>query len=414
MKAMQNILPILDGIPNTTAYSAKRLYGKSLRIMLDTCRALELQFLKPDGNGIIEITAGIDKEDGSCQDICVQRIEKEQVTVLLPDAQGNWEETEIPITPAPKPISDFRGRYVFLSNFFDAKVSYEGLIYQNAESAFQAAKALDAEERKKFAALPANEAKRLGRRVKLRPDWEKVKDSVMLDILRAKFARESNLAKLLLDTGDAPLVEGNCWHDNYWGACRCEKCFGKEHLNRLGTLLEKVRGELQTTPVRLPTCKEWDVMMDIIDDSMAHWALMYSWCQNETANRMSSRAVRGYHSARHWDNFNAAARNAIVGFRPVFEARNTGHLVSDGRFVTVGTLYMDGQPVRIPQNPTWDGDIADYTPGAKLESRPALDDPAYQIQAFKVGDMLISDRVLLKNITWWDLEEQGFCGGKEA
>jgi ribA/ribD-fused uncharacterized protein len=414
MNTTQVIRPILGDIPNATVYSANCLYGKSLRIMLDAGRTLEIQFLEPGGNGIIEIAAGIDKEDGSCQDICVQRIGKEQATVLLPDAQGNWKETEIRITPAPKPISDFRGRYVFLSNFYDAEVSYEGLTYQNAESAFQAAKTLDVEERKKFAALPANEAKRLGRRVKLRPDWEEVKDSVMLDILRAKFSRGSNLAKLLLDTGDAPLVEGNYWHDNYWGACKCEKCARKEHLNRLGTLLEKVRGELQTTPVRLPTCKEWDVMMDIIDDSKAHWALMYSWCQNETANRMSYRAVRGWVSARGWDDYYATYRNVNVGFRPVFEVRNTGNLVSDGKFVTVGTLYMDGQPVRIPQNPTWDGDIADYAPGAKLEFRPALDDPAYQIQTIRVGSVLIADRVLLKNISWWDLEKQGFCGNKEA
>lgn len=75
---------------------------------------------------------------------------------------------------------------------------------------------------------------------------------------------------------------------------------------------------------------------------------------------------------------------------------------------------MDGQPVRIPQNPTWDGDIADYAPGAKLEFRPALDDPAYQIQTIRVGSVLIADRVLLKNISWWDLEKQGFCGNKEA
>ena len=45
-------------------------------------------------------------------------------------------------------------------------------------------------------------------------------------------------------TGDAELIEGNTWHDNYWGVCSCSKCNGRGK-NRLGKLLMKVREELR-------------------------------------------------------------------------------------------------------------------------------------------------------------------------
>ena len=65
-----------------------------------------------------------------------------------------------------------------------------------------------------------------------------------------------------------------------------------------------------------------------------------------------------------------------------------------------GTLYMHGEPVKIPKRPKADGDIQDYIPGATLELGAPLVDPDYQISAIRVGDVLIADRVLLKNISW--------------
>lgn len=143
------------------------------------------------------------------------------------------------------PISAFRGRYGFLSNFFESPITYEGIQYLNNEAAFQAAKTLDIEERGRFACVAPNVAKSMGRKLKLRADWEQVKDGVMLEILRAKFAPGTKNAALLLATGERPLIEGNTWHDNYWGACQCVRCTGREKFNRLGELLEKVRSELK-------------------------------------------------------------------------------------------------------------------------------------------------------------------------
>jgi ribA/ribD-fused uncharacterized protein len=138
-----------------------------------------------------------------------------------------------------KTINSFKRENHFLSNFYNAPVKYEGIFYLNNEAAFQSAKVLSKEERLKFETLQPNVAKSLGRRVKLRSDWETIKDQVMYDCVKDKFTRHEDLSKKLLDTEDAILVEGNTWKDDYWGVCN-----GKG-LNKLGHILMKVRDELR-------------------------------------------------------------------------------------------------------------------------------------------------------------------------
>lgn len=140
-----------------------------------------------------------------------------------------------------KTIYGFRGNYAFLSNFYPCSIVYDGARYTCVESAFQAAKCVDPDVKKNFAnrgpwSTPPK-AKKNGRFVKLRPDWDQVKDGIMLELLRLKF-RDPQLAGLLLGTGDDELVEGNTWNDTYWGVCNG---VGK---NRLGELLMQVRSEL--------------------------------------------------------------------------------------------------------------------------------------------------------------------------
>lgn len=156
--------------------------------------------------------------------------------------------------------------------------------------------------------------------------------------------------------------------------------------------------------MRLPTCKEWDWLADLTgeDASLIHWESILSWCQNADSNRPSYRAVRGYCSVRHWSYYKASTQLESVGFRPAIELGD--NTPPDGTVVVVGTLYMGGQPVKIPTNPTQDGDILDYIPGSKLELRRALTDKNYQLRAIQVGDILIADQVLLKNISWKDAD----------
>lgn len=135
-------------------------------------------------------------------------------------------------------ISSFRGEYAFLSNFYSAKVEFEGLIYFNSEAAFQAMKCKYYDDRIAFTKLDASQAKKKGRRISLRSDWELVKDDYMYKIVKAKFEQNSDLKQKLLDTRDSYLEEGNTWGDNYWGVCYG---FG---MNKLGKILMKVRDEL--------------------------------------------------------------------------------------------------------------------------------------------------------------------------
>lgn len=91
-------------------------------------------------------------------------------------------------------ITSFRGENDFLSNFYPAPVKYGGLLYQNNEAAFQAQKCLTENEKQAFTQLDPSKAKRMGRQVQLRPDWEKVKIGLMEEIVRAKFTQNEWLA----------------------------------------------------------------------------------------------------------------------------------------------------------------------------------------------------------------------------
>jgi len=135
-------------------------------------------------------------------------------------------------------IDRFRGEFDWLSNFFLCQVEFEGMNFSNVEAAFQAAKCLDMKERERFFGLSGGQAKRLGRRVDLRSDWEEVKIEIMRQVLKSKFTQNSELREKLIATGDTELIEGNNWNDTFWGVCR-----GKGR-NHLGKLLMEVRAEL--------------------------------------------------------------------------------------------------------------------------------------------------------------------------
>jgi ribA/ribD-fused uncharacterized protein len=137
-------------------------------------------------------------------------------------------------------IDKFDGDYAFLSNFYEAPCKFEGEVYPTVEHAFQAAKTLDLDERKRIAkAETPGQAKRMGRNVSLRADWEDIKTDVMRECLISKFSHPV-LKMQLLATDEEELIEGNYWHDTCWGICSCEKCNGKGE-NRLGKILMEVR-----------------------------------------------------------------------------------------------------------------------------------------------------------------------------
>ena len=142
---------------------------------------------------------------------------------------------------APAKIAEFQGEYRFLSNFYPAVVEFEGITYPSVEHAYQSAKTLDMNERRRIAAIAdPGEAKRAGRALNpQRTDWEQAKFDVMETCVRYKFTHHPELREKLLATGDAQLEEGNTWGDRIWGV------YQGQGDNRLGKILMKVRDELR-------------------------------------------------------------------------------------------------------------------------------------------------------------------------
>lgn len=131
--------------------------------------------------------------------------------------------------------------YGFLGNFYPAPFTLKGVTWPTVEHYFQAQKfaGTEHEEAIRRVASPTIAA-RMGRsRARpLRPDWEAVKEAIMLEALRAKFTQRADLGERLCATGDALLVEHRA-RDAYWG----DGADGHGR-NRLGALLMRVREEL--------------------------------------------------------------------------------------------------------------------------------------------------------------------------
>jgi len=136
-------------------------------------------------------------------------------------------------------ISNFSGEFDFLSNFHPARVAFGGIVFPTVEHAFQAAKSNNREDWIAIAALrTAGQAKRAGRKVQLREDWEQIKIDIMTELVLQKFS-DQDLRQQLLATGDQELAEGNTWNDRFWGVCK-----GKGE-NHLGKILMFVRKRLR-------------------------------------------------------------------------------------------------------------------------------------------------------------------------
>lgn len=138
-------------------------------------------------------------------------------------------------TPREQPYGCF-------SNFSRHGVDLDGAWWPTTEHYFQAQKFTDASymERIRAASSP-KQAAELGRsrKMPLRPDWEKVKDAVMLKAVQRKFELHAEIRAILLSTGEEELIE-NAPGDYYWG-CGADGT-GR---NQLGKTLMVVRATLR-------------------------------------------------------------------------------------------------------------------------------------------------------------------------
>ena len=113
-------------------------------------------------------------------------------------------------------------------------------IYPSTENAYQASKTIVEFERRAFTKYTPGQAKRAGRKVTLRPDWDEVNLGIMLDLQIQKFDNPK-FKELLLQTEDCLIVEGNSWNDTFWGIYE-----GKGE-NNLGKLIMLVRSSLKVS-----------------------------------------------------------------------------------------------------------------------------------------------------------------------
>lgn len=140
----------------------------------------------------------------------------------------------------------FKNNYRFLSNFFTCQILYKDYIFQSAEQLFQFRKTNDLTEKENIVnAKTPGEAKKLGKKVTLVKNWNQIKEYIMFDCVFQKFNQNIDLKNKLLKTNDYYLVEGNNWHDNYWGKCYCDQCVEINSQNKLGIILMKLRDIFQ-------------------------------------------------------------------------------------------------------------------------------------------------------------------------
>ena len=141
----------------------------------------------------------------------------------------------------PEEILQFKGAYAFLSNDYPAEVTYEGILYPCAASAFLASKFTDAQQKKAIAQMAPEKAKQREsetRRERGSPDWQMRQMTVMEEVVRLKFQQHPELKEMLAATDPYRLINGSN-KDTYWGV----NPITWKGENHLGLILMKIRNE---------------------------------------------------------------------------------------------------------------------------------------------------------------------------
>lgn len=146
---------------------------------------------------------------------------------------GSVEAIELPFN-----IFGFFGKYKFLSNYHQEAFVVDDRWYNTSEAAYMACKTVKASEKAALSmTITGPEAKKIGRLVTLRPDWNNIKYACMYKVLQEKFWQSSSLCNKLLLTKGKYLEESNWYEDDYWGKCT------SNGQNNLGKILMSIRDE---------------------------------------------------------------------------------------------------------------------------------------------------------------------------
>lgn len=163
--------------------------------------------------------------------------------------------------------------------------------------------------------------------------------------------------------------------------------------------------------MRIPFVSEYEGVVDIVEceNAVMNWQDMGSItvdADNRRHNPSKGESpiiIAGGSGALSFEIIPMDERRNNAGFRPIVTGINMFN-VTAGQVVPIGTLYMDGNPVRVPKYPLDGGDIAAYIPGTKLQMRESLDDEDYKVYGIYIGgNAFIADRVLLTGVSATDL-----------
>jgi len=137
----------------------------------------------------------------------------------------------------------------WFSNFVPYNVSLleDGIEYRTPEHYYQAHKSLIYRERQHTAQLESpGAAKRIGKDLTLRHDWNYMKVIVMTRAILWRLETDIKWTEqLMAHKPSERIVETNTWHDNFWGDCICSKPECKiPGKNMLGSILQSLRDNI--------------------------------------------------------------------------------------------------------------------------------------------------------------------------
>lgn len=157
--------------------------------------------------------------------------------------------------------------------------------------------------------------------------------------------------------------------------------------------------------IRMPFCFEWaNAFTAVAGIEKKIHSEVGSWCQERDLAWPGRRMVGGAMGMMSSEIDNLRCND--IGFRPAFEVGSSeADDIENGTIVTVGTLFMDGWPVRVPTDLTEGRTIQPYIDGQVLSFGKPIGRPGYDVTAIKVGNVLVADRVLLMNVSWTDIVE---------
>ena len=168
----------------------------------------------------------------------VRRLYLEYLVKSFKDPKESVEQNEVFDNNAIIGFSKKNGTN-FLSNYYVSTIRFNGKLYSTVEHAYQASKSLDPmiQEMIRRAKTP-NDAKRIGRAIDLRQDWDDVKISIMKSLIQEKFENPF-LRQQLLETKNKDLINENRWNDTFWGVTNG---IGE---NWLGRIIQEIREEIK-------------------------------------------------------------------------------------------------------------------------------------------------------------------------